>query len=132
MLTERQQVRQQLWILTDRMWALSQWWVSISLAILVVAHLAAHRINLLILLSILFMYWSYTAMFVVTYSTNLTYLLAFGRDLNEFASNSAGVREVLTNEASILGSFLLLVSALSLFVAVNVYLVKTFKEERGT
>ena len=44
----------------DRTWSMQQWWASISFGVLIIAHMAANKLNLLLVAIILGLYAAFT------------------------------------------------------------------------
>ncbi len=65
----------------NRVWSMQQWWASISIGVLVMAHLASAKLNLLLVCISLALYTSYTLYMQQMSLENVETLFALLRDL---------------------------------------------------
>ena len=73
----------------NRIWDMQQWWASISIGVLIMAHLASSRLNLLLLLMSLGLYTSYTLYMTQMLGENYETILALIADLELLVASQA-------------------------------------------
>jgi len=71
----------------DRIWNVTQFWSSVSFGLIVLAYLAAHRLNRLLLISVTTVYTVYTYWIGTVLARNTGWQSSIGRDLENLASN---------------------------------------------
>ena len=116
-------------ITIDRVWMIAQWWVSISLALIAVAHVAAKRINLPILIGMMAMYFCYTAMVVSFYVWNSLYMLHLADELHALTTVTRSNR-AWDHPSGTAGMMFMNLSGVLLYLACNAYLIRTYIQER--
>ena len=65
----------------DRVWSMQQWWASISIGVLVMAHLASARLNLFLIVISLGLYTAYSLYMVQMAGENYDTIFALASDL---------------------------------------------------
>ena len=73
----------------NRIWMMQQWWASVSIGVLIMAHLASSRLNLLLVIMSLALYTAYTFYMLQMTAENFESIAALVRDLQ--ALMDAGV-----------------------------------------
>jgi hypothetical protein len=121
----------------NRIWVLQQWWASISIGVLIMAHLAAARLNPLLLVISLGLYTSYTLYMAQMAADNVQSVFALARDLQvmidagEVSSYNAHEQVDIINANPVL----YYVTFIGTYVSVIAYLVYSYlrvrREEQG-
>jgi hypothetical protein len=65
----------------DRVWSMHQWWASISIGVLIMAHIAVARLNLFLVVICLGLYTSYTLYMLQMSRENYETIFALATDL---------------------------------------------------
>ncbi|MDX1736414.1 MAG: hypothetical protein R3228_18700 [Halioglobus sp.] len=65
----------------NRIWSMQQWWASISIGVLIMAHIASARLNLLLIIICLGLYTSYTLYMLQMSGENYDTIFALATDL---------------------------------------------------
>lgn len=65
----------------NRLWTIQQWWASVSIGVLIMAHLATSRLNLFLVSISLGLYTSYTLYIVQMLRENMNTIYALAADL---------------------------------------------------
>ncbi|MGC5198187.1 hypothetical protein, partial [Aphanothece microscopica] len=68
----------------DRYWNIIQWWGSVSFGLIAVAHFAAEKLNVYLLLLLVMLYSLFTGWVALDYFFNVQILSGFNADLAEF------------------------------------------------
>ncbi len=117
----------------NRIWTMQQWWASISLAVLVMAHLASARLNLFLVLISLALYTSYTLYMAQMMRANIETVYALASDLevliNSGAVNSNNAREMISIKHS--NPFLYYLTFGGTYLSVCAYLLYSYFKARG-
>jgi len=113
----------------DRMWTLAQWWVAISLGLVTAAHVAAERLNLFILLTILVLYVAYTSLVALAVVWNYHAMQGFfgALSLEDYPSITQG----LAHPTGALSLTVLPWLGLAVFISCNAFLIRTYLQARG-
>lgn len=87
----------------DRVWSMQQWWASVSIGVLVMAHLAAEKLNLFLVCISLALYTTYTLYMQQMSRENVETVFALLRDLEVLvdsgkvsSNNAEELLEILT------------------------------------
>ena len=110
----------------DRYWVMYQWWLSISIGVLILAHLVATRLNLPLLLSTMALYSMYTLWVAILLEHNIEIYAGYINDLNNFDGPIRKGSEFLAglkgSSLGFLGARLGKLAAIVMFFSTNAYL----------
>lgn len=116
----------------NRVWEMQQWWASISLGVLVMAHMASERLNLLIVTISLALYTSYTLYMNQMAGENYDTIFALAADLQKLIDlgvvNSHSAKEVASLSAT--DATLYLVTMGGTYISVVSYLIYSYMRAR--
>ena len=116
-------------IAIDRMFMLAQWFVAISLALVTAVHIAASRINLLILIAMMILYSSYFALIAVSYTWNFHLMDGFFQALSLPAESP--ITKGLSHPSGPYTPLLFPWLGGGIFISCNAFLIRTYIQERG-
>jgi hypothetical protein len=117
----------------DRVWSMQQWWASVSIGVLVMAHLASDKLNLFLVGISLALYTTYTLYMQQMSRENVETVFALLRDLEvlvdsgEVSSNNAEeLLEILT-----INPLLFILTFGGTYVCVTSYVIYSYIKIRG-
>jgi hypothetical protein len=117
----------------DRVWSMQQWWASVSIGVLVMAHLASDKLNLFLVGISLALYTTYTLYMQQMSRENVETVFALLRDLEvlvdsgEVSSNNAEeLLEILT-----INPLLFILTFGGTYVCVASYVIYSYIKIRG-
>ncbi|RLQ22582.1 hypothetical protein DWB85_06240 [Seongchinamella sediminis] len=117
----------------NRIWTLQQWWASISIGVLVMAHLASKRLNLFLVLISLGLYTSYTLYMAQMSRVNIETVWALATDLEALiqsgAVNSNNARNIVAVKYS--NPLLYYLTFPGTYLSVCAYLIYCYCKDRG-
>lgn len=117
----------------NRMWGMQQWWASISIGVLIMAHLASSKLNMLLLFISLGLYTSYTLYMLQMSQENVETIFALANDLEVLvasgAVNSDNSREILQIRST--NPILFYVTFVGTYISVVAYLVYSYFNARA-
>lgn len=122
----------QLSIVLDRIWSMQQWWASVSIGVLVMAHLASSRLNLFLIILSLALYSLYTFFMYSMLLENVGLLSALARDLQALIDSGVANSHVAKEQADIMndGSGLFVATYAGTYVSVMAYLLYSYMRAR--
>ena len=117
----------------DRMWSLMQWWASISFGLLVVAHIASHRIGnyLAVLFPVLYTCFSFGVVAII--QRNLGIVESVYEDLRIMQAGNIELSitaKYMAQGAGIVGSFAVPIALVATYIGVLGYFVHCYRTER--
>jgi hypothetical protein len=118
----------------DRFWTIGQWWVGVSLALIVAGHFAGHLLSKLQLIIVLTAYSAYALM--MTSFSIANYQLSDGifKELLLLSETDGvslgGQRLIESSPALMFGVFMFIASALILYLGSNAYLISSYRKAR--
>ena len=117
----------------NRVWSLLQWWGSVSLGLIALAHLASDRLNSILLFAILSLYTSYSILLMVMLSVNVTAMGLLIEDLTRLANEGVAIGNYASNliEADTLGPILGLIVALGTYFSSMLYPIFALRQQRS-
>ncbi len=117
----------------NRLWTLQQWWASISIGVLVMAHLASKRLNLFFVLISLGLYTSYTLYMLQMSRANIQTVWALAADLEALIQSDVVNSNNAHNMVSIRYSnpFLYFLTFGGTYLSVCAYLIYCYFKGRG-
>jgi hypothetical protein len=117
----------------DRLWTLQQWWASISIGVLIMAHLATARLNLFLVLISLALYTSYTVYIVQMLRDNIFTIYALAADLEALVQsgivNSNNANEMMSIMDN--NPFLFYLTFGGTYLSVCSYLIYSYFRSQG-
>ena len=116
----------------NRLWVMQQWWASVSIGVLVMAHLASSRLNLLLIIISLSLYTSYTLYMHQMSAENVKDMQALAGDMQALidsgvAQSNTALRQVQTVNADVR---LYRVTFLGTYLCVVIYLIYSYTRSR--
>ena len=116
----------------NRLWVMQQWWASVSIGVLVMAHLASSRLNLLLIIISLALYTSYTLYMHQMSAENVKDMQALAGDMQALidsgvAQSNTALRQVQTVNADVR---LYRVTFLGTYLCVVIYLIYSYTRSR--
>ena len=116
----------------NRLWIMQQWWASVSIGVLVMAHLASSRLNLLLIIISLALYTSYTLYMHQMSAENVKDMQALAGDMQALidsgvAQSNTALRQVQTVNADVR---LYRVTFLGTYLCVVIYLIYSYTRSR--
>jgi len=116
----------------NRIWVMQQWWASISIGVLVMAHLASSRLNLLLIFISLILYTSYTLYMAQMSSQNVKDMHALASDMQALidsvaVQSSNALRQVQTVNTDVK---LYLITFGGTYLCVVIYLIYSYISAR--
>ena len=126
-------ILEQLFSLYDRYWVIVQWWASVSIGIIMIAHLASEKISAFILMTILFLYTIYSLWLYFLLDYNLAITFGLVDELGSLAKAgelTAGGREALEHPSGQYGVWLGMLALPSTYLACSGYLVFAYIHAR--
>ena len=117
----------------DRVWSMQQWWASVSIGVLVMAHLASDKLNLLLVCISLGLYTTYTLYMQQMSHENIETVFALLRDLEVLVDSG----KVSSNNAEELLNILAINPALFIltfggtYICVVSYVIYSYVKTRG-
>ena len=117
----------------DRLWTLQQWWASISIGVLIMAHLATARLNLFLVLISLGLYTSYTAFVLQMLRENTETIAALALDLKALIQSGVANSKNATVLISTMDAnpFLFYLTFGGTYLGVCSYLIYSYFKSRG-
>jgi len=127
----------QLSEIIDRTWSMQQWWASISFGVLIIAHVASDRLNLLLVAIILGLYAAFTFYMGNILQIQLGEMAAIFLDIEALIESGATssalsnhyAKQFVGDSISSYWSFVL--SFGGTFACVNVYLIYSYVKARS-
>ena len=117
----------------DRVWSMQQWWASVSIGVLVMAHLASDKFNLFLVCISLGLYTTYTLYMQQMSHENVETLFALLRDLEvlvdsgKVSSNNA--EELL--DILVINPMLFILTFGGTYICVVSYVIYSYAKTRG-
>ena len=123
-----------LFSIYDRYWTIVQWWSSVSFSLIIVAYLAADRLNKGIVTTLLGLYTLYTVWVHLLMAYNVNMAVALLADLESLrvagSLQSQGALVVLQDQLPEYGVRLGSVALLATFIACDGYFLYEYRETR--
>jgi hypothetical protein len=117
----------------NRVWSIQQWWASMSIGLLILAHLASERLNLLLVVFIMALYSSFSLYIFNILGRNWNAIVSYIQDLQELKDTghdlSSGTLTFLIPQSEIVTSLVIIV-LISTFIGCNAYLVYSYLKVR--
>jgi len=128
------EIIESLFSIYDRYWTIVQWWSSVSFSLIIVAYLAADRLNKGIVATLLGLYSLYTVWVYLLMAYNVNMAVALLADLESLriAGNllSQGALVTLQDKLPEYGTRLGSVALLATFIACVGYFLYAYRETR--
>ena len=117
----------------NRIWMMQQWWASVSIGVLVMAHLASSRLNIFLVLVSLALYTAYTAYMLQMSEANMDSVYALVRDLQVLADSGVRLSHFAQGQIDIMNTdiTLYLITFGGTYVSVVAYLIYSYKKGRA-
>ena len=118
----------------NRIWMMQQWWASISIGVLVMAHLASSRLNLLLVSISLGLYTAYTLYMLQMSGENYDSVVALARDLQLLLDSGAVQSYSARDQIEIMDAnpALYYVTFGGTYISVAAYLIYSYFKARGS
>ena len=117
----------------NKIWSVQQWWASISIGLLILAHLASERINLFLVLFIMALYSSFSLyisiMLTRTWNTTTHYIQDLQGLVGAGHKLSSGTLTLLEPQSEIVTALIVIVFICT-FIGCNAYLVYSYLKGR--
>jgi len=117
----------------NRIWSMQQWWASISIGVLVMAHLASSRLNLFLVCISLGLYTTYTLYMLQMLGENYDTIVALANDLKALVDsgkvNSSNAMQMLQIPDT--SGALYYITFGGTYISVVSYLIYSYIKERG-
>lgn len=129
------EIMEQIFSIYDRYWVIVQWWASISFGLIMIAYLAADKLNGYILATVLVLYSVYSAwvFMLLVYNVDVAYGLA--EDLASLQAagklETKGAQVILENPFVDYGTRLSLLALPATFLACIGYLLYAYFQSRS-
>ena len=116
----------------NRIWMMQQWWSSVSIGVLVMAHLASSRLNLLLVTISLALYTAYTFYMLQMSAENYESIVALIRDLQALSDAGVALSHFAREQTAIMDTdaTLYYVTFGGTYVCVMAYLLYSYGKAR--
>ena len=116
----------------NRIWMMHQWWASISIGVLIMAHLASTRLNLLLVCISLGLYSTYTVYMLQMSGENYDALVALARDLQQLLDSGQAQSYNARHQVGIMDTnpVLYYVTFGGTYISVTAYLIYSYFKAR--
>ncbi|MEP5570097.1 MAG: hypothetical protein ABJN62_19810 [Halioglobus sp.] len=117
----------------DRVWSLLQWWASVSFGLLVVAHIASHRIGTYLAILVPVLYTCFSLGIVAIMRRNLGIVQSVYEDLGILQATDIELSvtaKYMMQGAGIVGDLALPIALLATYVGVIGYFIYSYRTER--
>ena len=116
----------------DRFWTIGQWWVGVSLALIVAGHFAGHLLSKVQLIVVLTAYSAYALMIASYTVANFQLSDGYFQELVLLSETDglslSGQGLINSSPAQLSGLFFFTVSALILYLGSNAYLISSYRK----
>jgi hypothetical protein len=127
------EIAYQLSEIYNKVWSIQQWWASISIGLLILAHLASEKLNLFLVLFIMALYSSFSLYVFIILARNWNTITHYIQDLQGLVDAghklSLGTLTYLEPQSEIVTALILIV-LICTFMGCNAYLVYSFLKNR--
>lgn len=117
----------------NRVWSIQQWWASISIGLLILAHLASEKLNLFLVVFIMALYSSFSLYVFNILGRNWNTVTHYIQDLQGLVDVgqklSSGTLTLLEPQSEIVTTLIIIV-LIATFMGCNTYLVYSYLKER--
>ena len=123
------EIAYQLSEIYNRVWSIQQWWASISIGLLILAHLASEKLNLFLVLFIMALYSSFSLYVFNILGRNWNTITHYIQDLQSLVDAgqklSSGTLTFLEPQSEIITTVIIIV-LIATFMGCNAYLVYSY------
>ena len=117
----------------DRYWSMAQWWVSITFGLIIVAHFAASKLNLYLVILLILLYTAFTGWLGMFYIYNMDIVGGYLTDLRSMENiSNRGTLALMRSEAIPLGALFQNISVMVMYFGSVSYLIYAYTKEVST
>lgn len=117
----------------NRVWAMQQWWASISVGVLIMAHLAANKLNFFLLIISLSLYTAYTIYMYQMMGVNYGTIVDLLADLEVLVNSGSVVSNTAVGLLKVpqASAVLFFITYVGTYVGVMSYLIYSYVKARA-
>ena len=118
----------------DMIWSMQQWWASISIGVLIMAHIASARLNLFLIIICIGLYTSYTLYMLQMSGENYETIFALATDIEALINNGEAKTHAAVELSEIRSTspILYYITFGGTYLSVVAYVLFSFRRSRAT